>query len=189
MSTGITFTDKEEALEALRTYYTEGFNATIKKEGSIYKVYKLDRRKSYKEITPSILREMELEEGMIEPGEYFHLTEKELGKETGLKKKWTHSPVEYISFPGVSFSPTLEQALNALPDAATRFEEGRVMYVYTPRKKKVGFIPLEDDIDVSGEIRIPEDVDVSLVKKIFVKLIKENEDYKWSIEEIEWKKR
>ncbi len=184
MSSGITFYDRQEALSYMWEQYNEGYKTILVKEGSAYKVYRKGRMTYKEESDPSILRSLELEERSIAPGKSVHVTPKDLGKRTLLKKTGTSLEVlDGLTFPGISFAPTVEQALNALP---IDLKEGKILYVYTPVKHTTGFIPIESDVEVSEEVRAPENVDASLVKKIFVKPVeKEDGTIGWDIKEIE----
>lgn len=112
----------------------------------------------------------------IYPNKHIHLTSKDLGSKVTLHPSKNYTPE------GVSFAPSIKQAINALPvfysgeDVFVKKELPNIyvereytFYVYTPVKKYEAIIPkTADDVDVSGERRVLGNVDAKLISKILV---------------------
>lgn len=97
------------------------------------------------------------------PNKWFHITRRDLGESAILSPSGDFSPI------GVSFAPSVRQALDAIPlffsdeksareNAESVSGSGKIrrftFYVYTPIKRYVAIIPDIEDIEVSGERRV-----------------------------------
>ena len=106
-----------------------------------------------------------LEKQTILPNKFFHISINDLGAEVALRPGDIDPSVDYASFRGVSFSPSISQCVKAIP---ARGDEDMVYYVYTPIANCVGYLPITEDSPISGEVRIPGEITVNLVGKILI---------------------
>jgi hypothetical protein len=113
----------------------------------------------------------------IFPNKHYHITKKNLGDEVTLKPSGDFEPE------GVSFAPSIEQAINAIPLYFTgednfnkdeaQYKKGVVrkttFYVYTPSEEYKAIIPKTvDDIELSDERRVLGNVTSKKIGKISV---------------------
>ena len=112
----------------------------------------------------------------VYPNKYFHLNKNNLGKCVTL------IPSNFYKPNGVSFAPSIKQALNALPIFYTGtdnfiakrlprvyWEREYKFYIFTPIKRYKAIIPTTaDDVKVSQERRVICPVESRLIGKITV---------------------
>jgi hypothetical protein len=113
----------------------------------------------------------------VSPYKHYHITQENLGEKVKLIPSGEFQPV------GVSFAPSIEQAINAIPlyftgeDNFNKKEENykkgvlrkKVFYVYTPSKEYKAITPKTvDDIELSQEKRVLGSVDAKKIGKIVV---------------------
>jgi len=127
----------------------------------------------------------------IYPSRSVHITQKDLGKKTVLRKSKNTEPK------GVSFSPTIKKALDAVPFYYNRYgtekirrkdwqerekfvKEGSEWNVYTPVRKRKAVVPKTiDDFKRTGERRVLDKVQVKKIGRIKVRVNRNKWDYKW----------
>lgn len=121
----------------------------------------------------------------INPSRSIHLTRKDLGKEVKLRPSKGYIPE------GVSFSPTVRNALEGVPFYYTRkskdwkrrrqfVKEGDEFTVYTPTRKRAAIIPsTADDIKRTRERRVLGKVRVRKMGRIKVRVDNNKWEYKW----------
>jgi hypothetical protein len=102
----------------------------------------------------------------VTPYTYIHLTKRNLGRSVTLLPSKGYRPS------GVSFAPTIRQALNAMPVfytgednfvgkklPARHMVKRYTFYIYTPVRRQLAIIPrTADDYRRSGERRVPEPI-------------------------------
>ena len=104
-----------------------------------------------------------IKELKVTPNQWVHITRKNLGEEVTLEPSRGFTPM------GVSFAPSVEQALDAIPlfftgeknakENGVLLGKGKIRhftyYVYTPVKQYDAVVPRKaDDTDISGERRV-----------------------------------
>ena len=121
----------------------------------------------------------------VYPGRSVHITREDLGGRVRLRINKEYEPE------GVSFAPTVRNALEGVPFYYTRerkdwgrrrrfLKEGDEWYVYTPVRKRVAIIPgTVDDYKRTRERRVLSEVEVRRVGKIKVKIGNNRWEYQW----------
>jgi len=125
----------------------------------------------------------------IEPGQYVHITNRDLGQIVTLKKSEDYAPS------GVSFSPSIKQCLEGIPcfyigkdkrasneewkNRMTYLKKNRIWYVYTPIKTEFGVIPRVDDLHRTAEVRVLKHVEARLLT-----IVKVYANKKWTVKDI-----
>jgi hypothetical protein len=127
----------------------------------------------------------------VYPSKSVHITRKELGKNVVLRPSKNTSPV------GVSFSPTVKKALNAVPLYHNRHGNEKIRRkdwderkkwvgktsewnVYTPVRKRKAVIPSTiDDFYRTGERRVLGKVKAKKIGRIKIKVKNNKWGYNW----------
>jgi hypothetical protein len=123
----------------------------------------------------------------VYPGKSVHITPKDLGKKVKLKPSSGYLPK------GVSFSPSIKKALDAVPyfykikltQSAWKLRKGwaekkRKWNVYTPVRKRKAVIPKTiDDFGRTGERRVLGKVNAKKIGTVQVSVKNNKWDYKW----------
>ena len=127
----------------------------------------------------------------VYPNKYYHITQKDLGKKVILRKSKDAKPK------GVSFSPSISGALNAVPFYFNRMgtekvrhkdwqerkkflKEGNEWNVYTPIRKRKAVVPSTiDDFNRTRERRVLDKVEAKKVGTIKVKISNDKWKYDW----------
>ena len=127
----------------------------------------------------------------VYPGKSFHITPTDLGKRVKLKRSKVAKPA------GVSFSPSIRKALEAVPyfynvsgsDRPKRSDwkerkrwadKKRKWNVYTPVRKRKAVIPKTiDDFGRTGERRVLGKVNAKKIGTVQVSVKNNKWDYKW----------
>jgi len=117
----------------------------------------------------------------LAPDRWFHLTGCNLGRDAVLRPSSDFSMADFYSPAGVSFSPTIDKALDALPFEGT--EESRAssrLHVYTPKKRVEAIVPGVEDLEFTSERRALSAVPVELVGIIGTEFVRQPSGYgKW----------
>ncbi len=127
----------------------------------------------------------------INPNRYFHITQKDLGNKVVLRKSKVAHPK------GVSFSPSIRKALEAVPFYYNRTGKEKIRRrdwqerkefvrersewnVYTPTRKRRAIIPSTiDDFHRTGERRVLDKVKAKKVGRIKVRVGNNRWEYRW----------
>ncbi len=127
----------------------------------------------------------------VKPSRSIHITQKNLGNKVVLRKSKKYQPV------GVSFSPTIRNALNGVPFYYNRsgtenvrrkdwkerkkfVKECNTWYVYTPTRTRKAVIPdTIDDYERTRERRVLDNVKAKRIGKIKVRVGRNRWEYEW----------
>ncbi len=165
----ITFSSIQEAKEYRRQKEQEGYTVQLNNYKGKVIAYLISKRKKKE---------------YIYPNKSIHLTQKDLGERTELKTSSDYIPK------GVSFAPTVRQALEGVPDYYTNtkdwerrrkfVEEEDEWNVYTPIRKRTAITPESiSDYKRTGERRVLSNVIVKRIGKIKVKVGNNKWEYHW----------
>ena len=127
----------------------------------------------------------------VYPSRSVHITQKDLGKKPVLRTSKNTRPV------GVSFSPTVKKALEAVPVYHNRHGNEKVRpkdwqerekwvnksgewNVYTPSRKRKAVIPATiDDFHRTGERRVLSKVQAKKIGRVRVRVSRNKWAYQW----------
>ena len=164
MSSGITFTSRDEMLEYASRKRAEGYKVKIVPLG----------KETYKVMLTKLKR------SVLQPGKSFHITRRDLGASPVLRAQESDSMIDIASFRGVSFSPSIDQCLDSIPDAPSGHDKAAtIFYVYTPKESSKALVPETEDMEYSEELRIPSDIKGQLVGKIRARVLRNRETGEW----------
>jgi hypothetical protein len=157
----ITFNNISDAKEYQDQKEQEGYKVQINKYKENYIVYLISKTN---------------DKEYVYPNKSVHLTKENLGEIVELRTSDDYVPA------GVSFSPTIKQALEGIPSYYTKetkdwkrrrkfVKEENEFNVYTPVRKQKAIIPQSiDDFKRTGERRVLNNIKTKRIGKIKVKV-------------------